>query len=83
MLVTTAKNGLEAVNLVKRLGRTKRFRYGLDGYSKPAMDGLTATKHLLEIDPNLPTIELTAHAFPEDRLKYLSVVMIDHIAKPF
>jgi PAS domain S-box-containing protein len=51
----------------------------------PEMDGLEATRHILELsgDRACPTIiAMTANAMKEDRDRYLKAGMQDHIAKP-
>jgi PAS domain S-box-containing protein len=51
----------------------------------PEMDGLEATKYILECDGDLGhpiIIAMTANAMKEDRDRYLQAGMQDHIAKP-
>ncbi|WP_295043067.1 response regulator [uncultured Paracoccus sp.] len=51
----------------------------------PHMDGITATRRIRETwsEEQLPIIAMTAHAFAEERRKFLDAGMNDHIAKPF
>ncbi len=48
----------------------------------PIMDGLTATRLILEDRPGLPIIAATANAFAEDRDRCLAAGCIDYITKP-
>ncbi|MDY0122221.1 MAG: diguanylate cyclase [Sulfurimonas sp.] len=48
----------------------------------PVMSGYEATKHIRELDKNIPIIALTAAAMIEDREKVLDSGMNDHLAKP-
>ena len=52
----------------------------------PVMDGLTATKHIRDMDnpyaKNIPIIAMTANAFKEDIDMCLAAGMNAHIAKP-
>jgi CheY-like chemotaxis protein len=48
----------------------------------PVMGGYEATANLLAIDPDLPIIGQTAHAYGEEKDRCFAVGMVDHIAKP-
>jgi signal transduction histidine kinase/ActR/RegA family two-component response regulator len=78
--VTTASDGLEAVNLV----RERPFDIILMDMQMPEMDGISATKVIREL-PNgidVPILALTANAFAEDRQCCLDAGMNDHLRKP-
>lgn len=79
--VTVVGNGQEAVECVIRDGR-QSYDVVLMDLQMPVMDGYSATSRLLSLVPDLPIIGQTAHAFAEDRLKCLSVGMVDHLSKP-
>lgn len=78
------ENGQEAVDLIKS---GERFDVILMDISMPVLDGLDATRRIVawadargEVAP--PIIAVTAHAFPEDRLRCVEAGMVDFIAKP-
>lgn len=48
----------------------------------PIMDGLTATRLILEKRPDLPVIAATANAFAEDRDRCMQAGCTDYITKP-
>ena len=48
----------------------------------PVMDGLEATRHLKETNPDLPIIALTANVFDSDRDAAMAVGCDDFLAKP-
>ena len=79
--VVRASNGREAVEWVARQGRGA-FDIVLMDIQMPEMNGHEATRRILEIDPSLPIIGQTAHAFSEERLACLETGMVDHLAKP-
>ena len=73
-------NGLEAVNAVQ----TVPYDVILMDVEMPEMDGITATKRILEdLNPNPPyIIGLTAYAMMEDRDRCLQGGMEDFLTKP-
>jgi two-component system sensor histidine kinase BarA len=50
----------------------------------PNMDGLQATKHIRRTELNMgtPIVAVTAHAFPEEKERFLSSGMDDYLPKP-
>ncbi len=48
----------------------------------PVMDGHQAARKILSIEPEMPIIGLTAHAFVEERLRCHESGMIAHVSKP-
>ncbi len=80
-LVTLVDNGREAVERVRQAG-PGAFDIVLMDVQMPEMDGLEATRRLLELAPGLPIVGQTAHAFAQEMEKCLAAGMVEHIAKP-
>lgn len=74
-------DGLAAVNRVIADG-SEAFDLVLMDVQMPGMDGYEATANLLAIEPDLPIIGQTAHAYGEEKARCFAVGMVDHIAKP-
>jgi CheY-like chemotaxis protein len=91
--VVHARNGIEATRAAKAAFSSAdgRFDLILMDIHMPEMDGLDATRKILELydgEPAAscgrpPIIALTANAFPEDREQYLEAGLDDYLAKPF
>lgn len=90
--VVHAKNGLEAVRAARAAWSTGEggFALILMDIHMPEVDGLDATRQIIELHDNAaagegrpPIIALTANAFPEDREQYLEAGLDDYLAKPF
>ncbi|MDR2355356.1 MAG: response regulator, partial [Clostridiales Family XIII bacterium] len=84
--VVTAQNGEEAL---ARLADSNRgdcppFDLVLMDLQMPVMDGYEATETIRSMPEyrELPIYALTAHAFPEDRERCLSLGMNGHLTKP-
>lgn len=78
--VVLAKSGDEGL----RIARERKPRVILMDVSIPGMDGWTATQRL-KADPataDIPVIVITAHAFPEDRLRAEEVGSDGFLTKP-
>ena len=75
-----AVNGLEAVERVA--ADPGAFDVVLMDVQMPVMDGLTATRQIRQIAPNLPIVGLTAHALAEERAKCIAAGMVNHVTKP-
>jgi signal transduction histidine kinase/DNA-binding response OmpR family regulator len=74
-----ASNGLEAVNGVAR----QRYDVVFMDVSMPEMDGLEATRRIIEPPgPRPRIIAMTAYATAEDRRKCLAAGMDDYLSKP-
>lgn len=76
----TATSGADSVELCKH----NEYDLILMDIQMPNMDGLQATKLIRQTDFNLgtPIIAITAHAFPEERDRFLSSGMDDYLPKP-
>jgi CheY-like chemotaxis protein len=79
-----AENGEDAINIVREKG-PESFQLIFMDLQMPVMDGLTASKKLLETYPAQPLkiIAVTANAFEEDKDTCLNIGMVDFISKPF
>lgn len=77
--VEVASNGIEAIEKVKN------FDYDiiLMDLQMPQMDGFTATRHIREINSNIPIVALTASASPDIEFKALNHTMSAYLSKPF
>lgn len=80
--VEIARNGLEAVERIKR--DEGLFDLVLMDIQMPVLDGYGATEKIRkELGlKDLPIIAMTAHALKEERERCLEMGMDDHIAKP-
>lgn len=81
--VTTAINGLEAVQAVKE----SHFDLIFMDIAMPIMDGVTATKEILAYEKeqgkeHTPIIAVTANALKGDKERFLNDGLDDYIAKP-
>ncbi len=74
-----AKNGEEAINIYKQNNNIDLILMDL---RMPIMDGVEATKRILEINPNAKIIAQTAYAMAEDKIKCLQNGFCDYISKP-
>lgn len=84
-IVTTAVNGLEAVNLVAA-STERRFDLILMDIRMPVMDGLEAAKKIQALqstsEEKIPIVAMTANAYTEDIKKSLDAGMCAHLSKP-
>ena len=85
MVVTTAENGKEAVDIVSR-SVPGRFDFIFMDIMMPVMDGLEAARQIRTLNrkdtKEIPIISMTANAFAEDVQVALNAGMDDHVAKP-
>ncbi len=79
--VVMVGNGQEAVDCVRRDGPSA-FDIVLMDIQMPVMDGLEATRLILQLAPGLPIVGQTAHAMAEEKARCFAVGMVDHLAKP-
>jgi two-component system sensor histidine kinase BarA len=72
--------GADAVSLCKQ----NEYDLILMDIQMPTMDGLQVTKHIRKTELNIgtPIIAITAHAFPEDKERFMSSGMDDYLPKP-
>lgn len=81
-LVLWAKDGEEALERVGAGNCPKVDLFILD-VMMPKMDGFTLAEKLIEIQPEVPFLFLTARKTKEDRLVGLKLGADDYITKPF
>lgn len=77
--VSTAVNGLEAVEMVKE----NKYDVILMDIQMPELDGHAATRMLREMNFANPIIAISANAFKEDISNSLDAGMNAHLQKPF
>ena len=76
-----ASNGEIAVECYKK----DKYDLILMDINMPIMDGITATKHIKELEKDnykIPIVALTANSIAGDKEKYLSQGMDDYLSKP-
>lgn len=77
--VTWAKDGKEAF----RLFSAADFDICVFDVMMPKMDGFTLAERVIEINPEIPFVFLTAKKMKEDRITGLKLGADDYIVKPF
>ncbi|MCH2489074.1 MAG: response regulator transcription factor [Flavobacteriales bacterium] len=77
--VTWAKDGKDALKAFT----TDEFDICILDVMMPVMDGFTLAKKIIELNPEIPFLFLTARKTKEDRIKGLRLGADDYIAKPF
>jgi DNA-binding response OmpR family regulator len=77
--VTWAKNGIEALSIFEK----EPFHICVFDVMMPKMDGFTLAEKIIEINPEIPFVFLTARKLKEDKLKGLKLGADDYIVKPF
>ena len=85
MVVTTAENGEEAVDIVSK-SVPGSFDFIFMDIMIPVMDGLEATRQIRTLNrkdtKEVPIIAMTANAFQDDIRECIDAGMNAHIAKP-
>jgi len=78
--VTACSNGQQAVNLATE----KKYDMIFMDIQMPHMDGVTACKHIkqIELNKDTPVIAVTAHAMAGERDRLLAAGMDDYLTKP-
>ena len=77
--VEWVKNGEEALNLFNK----GSFNICVLDVMMPKLDGFSTAEQMVEINPEIPFIFLTARKMKEDKLKGLKLGADDYIVKPF
>lgn len=82
-LVTAVENGAELLDALQK----EKFEIVLTDISMPDMDGTEVARIIrsgerVGIDPNIPIIAMTAHAFSDYRERFLAAGINGYIAKP-
>ena len=80
--VQFAFDGAQAVAQAQRMG-PDNIDLVLCDIQMPVMDGYEATRALLQLDPTLPIVGLTAHAFNQARQQAKEAGMRDYVTKPY
>ena len=76
--ITWAKNGEEALLLFQK----ETFDICVFDVMMPKMDGFTLAEKIIDINPEIPFVFLTARKLKEDKLKGLQLGADDYIVKP-
>ncbi|MBG6130773.1 DNA-binding response OmpR family regulator [Aquimarina sp. EL_43] len=77
--VTWAKDGKEALSIFSE----GKFDICVFDVMMPKMDGFTLAEQVVEIDPEIPFVFLTAKKMKEDKIRGLKLGADDYIVKPF
>ncbi len=78
-VITWAKDGEEALDLFKK----EHYDICVLDVMMPKMDGFTLAEKIIDLQPEVPFIFLTARKMKEDKLKGLKLGADDYIVKPF
>ena len=77
--IIRAENGKEAIDLCSK---TKSIDLVLMDIRMPEINGVEATRKILEVNPDAVIIAQTAYSMPEDKSQYLNIGMKGVLAKP-
>ncbi len=77
--ITWAKDGKEALDLFEK----SNYNICVFDVMMPKMDGFTLAEKVIEINPEVPFIFLTARKMKDDKIKGLKLGADDYIVKPF
>ena len=77
--VTSVRDGVEALEMFNK----GKFELCVLDVMMPRLDGFTLAEQMIEINPNVPFIFLTARTLKEDKIKGLKLGADDYIEKPF
>lgn len=75
------KNGKEALDYIS--ANPKSFNILLIDVSLPGLDGFELADRIVEINPHIPFLFLTARNEKQDRIRGLKIGADDYITKPF
>lgn len=78
-VITWAKDGKEALDVFKK----RTFSIYVFDVMMPKIDGFTLSEKVIDINPEIPFIFLTARKLKEDKIKGLRLGADDYIVKPF
>jgi len=80
-----ADNGKKGLDIVRDRIRKKKKQFDLIfmDIHMPEMDGLDATRNILELDSDVPIVALTANIIPDDVETYIEAGMKECLGKPF
>ncbi|MEE9361766.1 MAG: response regulator transcription factor [Cellulophaga sp.] len=82
--VTWAKDGKEGLEqFVKASKGNEMYSICVFDVMMPKLDGFTLAEKVLEINPEIPFVFLTAKKMKEDKIKGLKLGADDYIVKPF
>jgi len=82
--VTWCKDGQEAKDAFAKAYKDEdQFDICVFDVMMPKMDGFTLAEKVIEIDPEVPFVFLTARKMKEDRIQGLKLGADDYIVKPF
>lgn len=79
LTVHKAENGYKALEIIK----SKRVNLVVSDVKMPKMDGITLLSEIIEIQPGLPILFLTAYANVPDAVKAVKLGAVDYLEKPF
>lgn len=77
--VTWAQDGKEALELFQK----DTFNICVLDVMMPKLDGFTLAEQLIELNPEVPFVFLTARKLKDDKIKGLKLGADDYIVKPF
>jgi DNA-binding response OmpR family regulator len=77
--VVWAKNGEEALAIFQK----EAFDICVLDVMMPKMDGFTLAEKIIDLNPEIPFVFLTARKLKEDKIKGLQLGADDYIVKPF
>jgi len=83
--VEIAENGQKGIEKVQEridIGK-KPFDLILMDIHMPVMDGMEATKKIIQMGTGTPIVAMTANIMAEDRELYKTAGMLDYVGKPF
>ena len=89
LLVETARDGAEALAMLRATGEAQTFDIAFIEMKMPEMDGFEATAAIRNAEresgctARVPIVALTANALEGDRERCLAAGMDDYLAKPF
>ena len=78
-VITWAKDGKEALDLFSK----GSYNICVLDVMMPKMDGFTLAEKIIDVNPEMPFIFLTARKMKEDKIKGLKLGADDYIVKPF